>query len=105
MLRVEEIYKDYDDKPLLKGLTFDVQVGELVCLLGSSGSGKSTMLRIIAGLEEPKSGKVFGTVRIIRRSQRTSADSVSCFRISSLSSSQRGGEYRLWAANGWASQI
>lgn len=34
MLRVEEIYKDYDDKPLLKGLTFDVQVGELVCLLG-----------------------------------------------------------------------
>lgn len=59
MLRVEEIYKDYDDKPLLKGLTFDVQVGELVCLLGSSGSGKSTMLRIIAGLEEPKSGKVF----------------------------------------------
>lgn len=58
MLRVEDIYKDYDGKPLLKGITFEVQEGELVCLLGSSGSGKSTMLRIIAGLEEPKSGKV-----------------------------------------------
>jgi ABC-type Fe3+/spermidine/putrescine transport system ATPase subunit len=59
MLRVEDIYKDYDGKPLLKGITFEVQEGELVCLLGSSGSGKSTMLRIIAGLEEPKSGKVY----------------------------------------------
>ncbi len=59
MLRVEDIFKDYDGKPLLKGISFQVQEGELVCLLGSSGSGKSTMLRIIAGLEEPKSGKVF----------------------------------------------
>ena len=59
MLRVEDIFKDYDNKPLLKGITFEVQEGELVCLLGSSGSGKSTMLRIIAGLEEPKSGKIF----------------------------------------------
>ena len=58
MLRVEDIYKDYDGKPLLKGISFEVQEGELVCLLGSSGSGKSTMLRIIAGLEEPKSGKI-----------------------------------------------
>ena len=59
MLSVENIYKDYDGKPLLKGITFKVHEGELVCLLGSSGSGKSTMLRIIAGLEEPESGKVF----------------------------------------------
>lgn len=59
MLRVEEIFKDYDGKPLLRGISFQVQEGELVCLLGSSGSGKSTILRIIAGLEEPKSGKIF----------------------------------------------
>ena len=32
MLRVEEITKDYDGKPLLKGITFEVQQGELVCL-------------------------------------------------------------------------
>lgn len=59
MLRVENIYKDYDGKPLLKGISFEVRQGELVCLLGSSGSGKSTMLRVIAGLEQPKSGQVF----------------------------------------------
>ena len=59
MLIVENIHKDYDSKPLLKGISFEVNEGELVCLLGSSGSGKSTMLRIIAGLEAPESGRIF----------------------------------------------
>ena len=59
MLKVENIHKDYDGKPLLKGISFEVNEGELVCLLGSSGSGKSTMLRIIAGLESPESGRIF----------------------------------------------
>lgn len=59
MLRVQKIYKEYENKALLNGISFQVQQGELVCLLGSSGSGKSTMLRIIAGLEKPESGKVF----------------------------------------------
>ena len=58
MLQVIDIFKEYDNKPLLNGLSFQVNQGELVCLLGSSGSGKSTMLRIIAGLEDPESGSV-----------------------------------------------
>ena len=58
MLEVQNLTKDYENKPLLKGVTFEVAKGELVCLLGSSGSGKSTILRIIAGLEEPESGAV-----------------------------------------------
>jgi spermidine/putrescine transport system ATP-binding protein len=59
MLKVKEIYKTYDRKPLLKGISFDVAQGEIVCLLGSSGSGKSTMLRIIAGLEMADGGSLF----------------------------------------------
>ena len=58
MLEVQNLTKDYENKPLLKGVSFEVAKGELVCLLGSSGSGKSTILRIIAGLEEPESGTV-----------------------------------------------
>ncbi len=58
MLEVQNLTKDYENKPLLKGVSFEVDKGELVCLLGSSGSGKSTILRIIAGLEEPESGAV-----------------------------------------------
>jgi ABC-type Fe3+/spermidine/putrescine transport system ATPase subunit len=58
MLEVKDLYKTYDNQPLLKGVSFTVAAGETICLLGSSGSGKSTILRIIAGLETPESGEV-----------------------------------------------
>jgi ABC-type Fe3+/spermidine/putrescine transport system ATPase subunit len=56
MLEVIDLHKTYDGQPLLKGVSFTVAAGETVCLLGSSGSGKSTILRIIAGLESAESG-------------------------------------------------
>lgn len=58
MLEVTDLHKTYDDQPLLKGVSFSVAAGETICLLGSSGSGKSTILRIIAGLETPEIGQV-----------------------------------------------
>ncbi|MGC9394341.1 MAG: ABC transporter ATP-binding protein [Anaerolineae bacterium] len=57
-LELTDIYKTYEDAPLLCGVTFDVERGEIACLLGSSGSGKTTLLRIIAGLEAPERGGV-----------------------------------------------
>jgi len=59
MLSVKNIYKEYENQPLLQGVSFDVQQGETICLLGRSGSGKSTILRIIAGIEVPESGDVY----------------------------------------------
>lgn len=58
MLEVQNIYKDYDGKPLLEGVSLALEQSELVALLGPSGSGKSTLLRIIAGLEEPDAGRI-----------------------------------------------
>ena len=58
MLDVENLHKSYDQKPLLNGVSFSVAAGETICLLGSSGSGKSTILRIIAGLESAEQGVV-----------------------------------------------
>src|SRR5512139_4116363 len=58
MLEVRDIYKTYEEKPLLTGVSFRVDPGETVCLLSPSGSGKSTMLRIIAGLETAEAGQV-----------------------------------------------
>ena len=57
-LDVINLYKDFEDQPLLQGVNFHVESGETLCLLGSSGSGKSTLLRIIAGIETPDSGQV-----------------------------------------------
>ena len=58
MLELIDIRKSYEGKPLLEGVTLRVDRGETVCLLGPSGGGKSTLLRIAAGLEQPESGRV-----------------------------------------------
>lgn len=58
MLEIRDIFKTYENKPLLRGISFSVLQGETVCLLGASGSGKSTLLRMIAGLEFPESGHI-----------------------------------------------
>src|SRR5437899_3131673 len=48
----------YQDREVLHGLTFDVRRGETLVVIGGSGSGKSTMLRTLVGLERPSSGEV-----------------------------------------------
>jgi phospholipid/cholesterol/gamma-HCH transport system ATP-binding protein len=48
----------YGDREVLHGLTFDVRPGETLVIIGGSGSGKSTMLRTLVGLEKPSSGQV-----------------------------------------------
>lgn len=58
-LEVVNLHKEYENKPLLTGVDFKVESGETLCLLGRSGSGKSTILRIIAGIEQPDAGGVF----------------------------------------------
>ncbi len=58
LLEIVGIHKNYEGKPLLKGISLSVSSGETLCLLGRSGSGKSTLLRIVAGLETADSGDV-----------------------------------------------
>lgn len=58
MLTVNDIWKNYEEAPLLRGVSFQVGAGETICLLGPSGSGKTTVLRIVAGLERAERGNV-----------------------------------------------
>lgn len=59
MLELKHIEKKYNRLPLLIDVSFSVGKDEVVCILGPSGGGKSTLLKIIAGLEKPASGQVF----------------------------------------------
>lgn len=56
--RANEIEHHYGTVKILQGCSFDLREGEIVSLLGESGSGKTTMLRIIAGFERPSAGKI-----------------------------------------------
>lgn len=58
ILQLENITKSFGDTGVLRGISLSVGHGEFVTLLGSSGCGKTTTLRIIAGLEVPDSGRV-----------------------------------------------
>ena len=57
-LIVERIEKQLGDALVLRGVSFQLQQGEILALLGASGSGKTTILRSVAGLERPDRGKI-----------------------------------------------
>lgn len=58
VLELKDIVKSFGETEVLKGVSLAIHEGEFVTFLGSSGCGKTTILRIIAGLEYPDSGKV-----------------------------------------------
>ncbi|MEM2341047.1 MAG: ABC transporter ATP-binding protein [Candidatus Bathyarchaeia archaeon] len=58
-VEVQNLFKEYSGRQVLKGISFSVQSGELFVLVGPNGAGKTTLLRILDLLEEPTNGKVF----------------------------------------------
>ena len=57
-LEVRTVSKSFDGKPILEDVSITLHGGELVCLLGVSGAGKTTLFNIISGLVRPDSGQV-----------------------------------------------
>ena len=71
MIRVTDIQKHFGALHVLRGISFEVQKGEAIVIIGPSGSGKSTLLRCINLLVEPDSGQVFiDGVQVNRRGIR-----------------------------------
>lgn len=58
MIKVENLYKQFGDNEVLKGITTNINSGEVVSIIGPSGSGKSTFLRCINLLEVPTKGTI-----------------------------------------------
>lgn len=58
LLNADKISKSYTEKPLIRDIDLSIHEGEKIGLIGINGTGKSTLLRIIAGVEEPDSGRI-----------------------------------------------
>ena len=76
MLRLERIGKIYPTGEVLRDVTWEVKASDRIGLVGVNGAGKSTQMRIIAGLEEPSSGQVVkqGAPRIVYLQQEFDVD-------------------------------
>ncbi len=68
-LFVDQIHKRYGDNEVLKGVSLTANAGDVISIIGSSGSGKSTMLRCINFLEQPNSGRIFVDRKEVRTKQ------------------------------------
>ncbi len=64
-LSIENVYSGYQGQQILKGLSLNIEQGEIVALLGSSGCGKTTLLRAIAGLQPISQGKICINSRLL----------------------------------------
>src|SRR5690242_4431130 len=58
-IAVERLRKEYDLRPVLRGVTFALAAGQTLALLGPNGAGKTTLLRILATLTRPSGGTAF----------------------------------------------
>ncbi|MCD4487016.1 ATP-binding cassette domain-containing protein, partial [Chromobacterium vaccinii] len=57
-LNISNIHKSYGDHEVLKGISLKAKAGDVISIIGSSGSGKSTFLRCINFLEKPNDGSI-----------------------------------------------
>ncbi len=70
-VEVRGLKKSYGLKPILRGVDFSLQQGQRLALLGANGAGKTTILRILAGLSRPSAGTIHVTgVDLMRDAQR-----------------------------------
>ena len=58
LIKVERLEKKFDDLEVLKGIDLEISKGDVIVIIGASGSGKSTFLRCLNLLEEPAGGKI-----------------------------------------------
>lgn len=59
MIRVENIYKSFGEEPVLKGISTTFDTGKTNLIIGSSGSGKTVLLKCLLGLFDPEKGNIY----------------------------------------------
>ncbi|MBN3835923.1 ABC transporter ATP-binding protein [Burkholderia sp. Ac-20344] len=84
-LFVDDLHKRYGDNEVLKGVSLRANSGDVISVIGSSGSGKSTMLRCINFLEQPNAGRIF----VDGEEVRTALDKTGALRAADTKQLQR----------------
>src|SRR5262245_11092715 len=69
MLRIEKLNVAYGESLILRDVDLEVAPGEIVCLMGRNGVGKTTLLKSIMGLLRPRSGNIFFEERDLTRAE------------------------------------
>ncbi|MFC1533072.1 ABC transporter ATP-binding protein [Thermodesulfobacteriota bacterium] len=67
MINIKELYKSFDENEVIRGVSLEIRKGEILALIGKSGIGKSVLLKHIAGLIRPDSGRVLVNGKDIER--------------------------------------
>ena len=62
MIEMKHITKTYGDLTVFSDFSMEIPEGEVLCLMGKSGRGKTTLLRMLMGLEQPDAGCITGDV-------------------------------------------
>ncbi len=70
IIELKNISHSYGNKVVLQNLSLNIEANRMTCLLGGSGSGKTTILRLIAGLETPQSGQISIEGELVTQSQK-----------------------------------
>jgi len=84
-LFIDDLHKHYGSNEVLKGVSLKANAGDVISVIGSSGSGKSTMLRCINFLEQPSAGRIV----VDGEEVRTSKDKTGALRVSDPKQLQR----------------
>jgi len=58
VLQINDIHVGYDETPVLRGVSLEVNEGEVVAVIGSNGAGKTTLMRAVSGIRPPTSGQI-----------------------------------------------
>ncbi len=67
IISLKNITKIFNNKNIIENLSLEINHGEITCLLGNSGLGKTTVLRLIAGLEKPTDGEIYISNRLVSK--------------------------------------
>ena len=77
ILKAENIQKIYGSRKVVKGISLEVQQGEIIGLLGPNGAGKTTSFYMIVGMIKPNAGKIFlGSIGKFVDSSKSAIDAI-----------------------------